>query len=445
MAGEDRKKFINEKIVGRNISPQNAAKRILLALVCGLAFGAAAAAAYVTVSPAITELLEKRAERAEEHADPETDDLGDEAPVEEPEDITDGADTDDEALLTDGELSSDAIREEIERAVELHLSDPDYTEKDLRAMSEAVKDMAEEAERYVTKVHAVSTSTTWFEDTVESSHTFSGLIYDEDDTEILVLTTAEAARSGQSFSITFSDGTEKDAVLKQVSEQDNISIIAVSKEGLGQEFLSQLEHIHVGSSFSISEGSMILAVGAPLGRAGSYDLGVIGMVSREEPYVDGGREVYYSSISSDPSHGTFFLNMSGELIGMADAAQSSEGLAGIVSIADLKRTADRLGRGETLPYIGLSGSSISFEMSYDGIPEGMYITDVKLGSPAYEAGIKNGDILTHIGNATVSDVKTYENAVWLLHSGDRVKLKLLRSSGSGGYTELEFELAVGIR
>ena len=60
-------------------------------------------------------------------------------------------------------------------------------------------------------------------------------------------------------------------------------------------------------------------------------------------------------------------------------------------------------------------------------------------------GIKNGDILTHIGNATVSDIKTYENAVWLLHSGDRVKLKLLRSSGSGGYTELEFELAVGIR
>ena len=116
-----------------------------------------------------------------------------------------------------------------------------------------------------------------------------------------------------------------------------------------------------------------------------------------------------------------------------------------MSTSYLKRAIDRLTEGEPLPYIGITGSGISFDMSYQGMPSGMYVTEVSSGSPAYDAGIKNGDIITGIGDTNVSDVRSYENAVRLLKSGDSVTVRLMRSSGSSGYTELSFDVNVGTR
>ena len=64
---------------------------------------------------------------------------------------------------------------------------------------------------------------------------------------------------------------------------------------------------------------------------------------------------------------------------------------------------------------------------------------------SYEAGIKNGDIVVGIGNTTVSNLQSYENAVRLLKSGDTVDISILRGSANGGYNELSFELTVGRR
>ena len=43
---------------------------------------------------------------------------------------------------------------------------------------------------------------------------------------------------------------------------------------------------------------------------------------------------------------------------------------------------------------------------YD-LPEGVYVTEVLMGSPAMYAGIKNGDIITNVGITPVSDVRQF--------------------------------------
>ena len=91
MAGEDRKKFINEKIVGRNISPKNAAKRLLLALLCGLVFGGGAATAFF----AVRELYEGFEQAAREKGDAQLDADGQEM---EPEAVLDTDEVQDPVL-----------------------------------------------------------------------------------------------------------------------------------------------------------------------------------------------------------------------------------------------------------------------------------------------------------------------------------------------------------
>ena len=46
---EEKKKLINEKIVGRKWTPERVLKTIVLALVCGLLFGLAAAGTFIAV------------------------------------------------------------------------------------------------------------------------------------------------------------------------------------------------------------------------------------------------------------------------------------------------------------------------------------------------------------------------------------------------------------
>ena len=448
MTDGEKKNFINEKIVGRNISPKNAAKRLLLALLCGLVFGGGAATAFF----AVRELYEGFEQAARKKGDDQPDTDGQDM---EPETVHDTDEVQDPALeeapedmdIPDENVHETWSKPELRAEIEEILDSRNwiYDEQDLRAISRVTAAMAEKASELIAEVHAVSTNTTWFEDTVESSRTFAGLIISDTDSEILILSTDEAADSGESYSVTFSDGTEKEALLKQISRQDGICVIAVSKEGLGEEFLSDMRTADIGSALNVSEGSMVLALGAPLGKIRSFDIGYIGMKSEAEETVDGQQEVFYSSINSDPQHGTFIFNMEGQLIGLAASDKSTESVTGIVSTSYLKRAIDRLTEGEPLPYIGITGSGISFDMSYQGMPSGMYVTEVSSGSPAYDAGIKNGDIITGIGDTNVSDVRSYENAVRLLKSGDSVTVRLMRSSGSSGYTELSFDVNVGTR
>ena len=318
----------------------------------------------------------------------------------------------------------------------------------MAAIARAMEKMAEEAGGAVAEVHAMSTNTTWFEDTVESQETFAGLVIEKNDSEILILTTASAVQNRDSLSVVFSDGTETEAHVKQVSDLDNISVIAVSNQYLDEEFLDNLKICRVNNAVSVKPGSMAMAVGAPLGVVGSINIGMIAAVYEEELTADSRQEVFYSSMVMDPQHGTFILNREGELIGLAstpDEQRDGGSDPVIISTSYLGRVINKLKLGEELPYLGIRGTKVSTQMIRGGMPQGLYITLVDPEGPAYAAGIQNGDIITMVGNASIIDMTTYENTVRLLKSGQNVTVSVMRSSANSGYAELSFDITVGLR
>ena len=464
MAGED-KNFIKERITGRRTGPGTVIKKLLLALFCGLVFGTGAFAAF-SAAEKLEAVLQERAEAAEsdEEEAAELDEDADAAEDVTGNEVADGGDEsdmadagegpgagaeDDETIsgLLEGD-SGAALREEIDAEISKQLDKREYTAEDMAAIARAMEKMAEEAGGAVAEVHAMSTNTTWFEDTVESQETFAGLVIEKNDSEILILTTASAVQNRDSLSVVFSDGTETEAHVKQVSDLDNISVIAVSNQYLDEEFLDNLKICRENNAVSVKPGSMAMAVGAPLGVVGSINIGMIAAVSEEELTADSRQEVFYSSMVMDPQHGTFILNREGELIGLAstpDEQRAGGSDPVIISTSYLGRVINKLKLGEELPYLGIRGTKVSTQMIRGGMPQGLYITLVDPEGPAYAAGIQNGDIITMVGNASIIDMTTYENTVRLLKSGQNVTVSVMRSSANSGYAELSFDITVGLR
>lgn len=54
------------------------------------------------------------------------------------------------------------------------------------------------------------------------------------------------------------------------------------------------------------------------------------------------------------------------------------------------------------------------------------MTDVASGSPASEAGLQQGDIITKIGDAPLDETHSYVNALFTFKPSDQITLTLIR-------------------
>ena len=101
--------------------------------------------------------------------------------------------------------------------------------------------------------------------------------------------------------------------------------------------------------------------------------------------------------------------------------------------------------GEKQAYIGLEGFGVSAEMISDGLPEGMYITNVYTESPAYNAGVKRGDIITVLNEVPVRDAYEYAGVMRTLKPEETISLVVQRGSADGEYRAIDFMLTTGER
>lgn len=480
---KSKKKFISEKIVGRELTLRHTIKYVILAAVCGIVFGISAAVVFSFARgiPALRAAVSGEGSggyvQADPNGEPENEAEGKPENEEAADYVNDRAD---ETGTADGEIetqisdpaeagikpgpeneagASDVSghtqaeevpenEDRIESLVREELERYNFSGRDLRNFFTRVKEEAKTADKHIVSVQAVKRDTGWFNDTIETAQLASGIITAITGDEIQILTTEDAVQSADSLTVTFRDGTVEDAVLRKTSHLDGMALLAVSKERLGSEFLSSISAVPFGGFGAEQTGETVLALGSPLGVTHSLDVGCIGYVMQEEQTADGSMDVIYTDIASDEEKGTFLLSLDGTLLGMArpdgaDAAVSS--YAGMMNAAHIKTVLSYLAEGKAVPYIGILGRSVSSEMIREGRPAGAYVNGVRADSPAYVSGIKNGDIVTAVGEMEISSMNAYKAAVRALSAGETVTLRVMRSSGGNEYRELSFSLTVGER
>ncbi len=78
------------------------------------------------------------------------------------------------------------------------------------------------------------------------------------------------------------------------------------------------------------------------------------------------------------------------------------------------------------------------------MPVGIYVTRVIVDSPAYEAGLKAGDIIVASGENDLTTTQKLQSFLENYSTGDVITIQAYRS-GQDEYVEMEFEVTLGAR
>ena len=134
------------------------------------------------------------------------------------------------------------------------------------------------------------------------------------------------------------------------------------------------------------------------------------------------------------------VNLAGEVIGVntlvvrsTGSGDVAEGLGFAVPVNTAQAVAQQIiEKGYfARPYIGISFQPINPEIAtiYDlPAPWGVYVTRVAPNSPADQAGLQEGDIITKIGEVALDETHSYVNALFSFQPGDQITLDVVRGN-----------------
>ena len=189
-----------------------------------------------------------------------------------------------------------------------------------------------------------------------------------------------------------------------------------------------------------------MALGNLFGYADGMGYGTVNSTDYKTTFFDGECGILTTNIPAEEQGTGVLFNMEGQVIGLIPESvwdNSESSMANAYAISDLKPIIEFLANGESVPYIGVYGTTVTSELKEEqGMPGGVYVVDVDPDSPAMAAGIQSGDIIYTIGNKNVMNIGAYQNTVLKMKTGQQITVEG-RRIGAEGYVDVDFTLTVG--
>lgn len=276
----------------------------------------------------------------------------------------------------------------------------------------------------------------------------SGVIVADNGQELLILAKTMKLTVKERFEGVFFDGTFSPAKEKKTDKNLGLSVYAVRRADVDGKTLAQLQTAELGSSHRVEPGDVVVLLGKPFGKDEAVGYGLVSSCEKFVECADGQYRVIEVELSGFDGGSGVVLDQDGKVVGVIDPSvkkgiDNSTFIDGY-AISDLKDVIELLSNGEGVPYLGIHGADVTEEMTGEhGIPDGMYVKEVEAGSPAMEAGIQSGDILTYMDGLEISSYKIYQNMLMSSSNGSRVSLKGCRQGAEkNDYVDIDFTVTV---
>lgn len=282
----------------------------------------------------------------------------------------------------------------------------------------------------------------------DASDSSAGLLIADNGIELLVFSEIIDVKEGENIWITFSDGKRHMAAEKMRDYNLGFCVYAVTRNEIEKDTWSGIEIAQMGNSNSVENGEAVIILGRPFGADESVSYGV---VTAEEEYVDlaDGRYRLISTNVTGPKQGSgAIFNRWGNLIGIISPTSLAEGNNGRISgygISDIKDIVERLSNGVPVPYTGICGMDVTEDLMEKGMPQGVYVKEIKPDSPAMAAGLQSGDVIMGIDGQNIVNLSNYHSILMQKSEGTQIKLQGCRQGAGDEYVEIEFSVTVGSR
>ncbi|HTE72036.1 MAG TPA: trypsin-like peptidase domain-containing protein [Actinomycetes bacterium] len=267
----------------------------------------------------------------------------------------------------------------------------------------------------------------------------TGVIIDSDG---LILTNnhvVAAAAEGGSLQVTFNDGRTASAT---IVGRDPVTDLAVIKAA----DVSGLTAATLGSSADLDPGEQVVAIGSPLGLQGTVTSGIISALDRPVRTGDATSAETASTVidaiqtdaAINPGNsGGPLVNLRGEVVGINSAIATlgstggqsgSIGLGFSIPIDQAKAIASELVDTGSATHAQL-GVSVQ-----DAQTGGAAVAVVSDGSAAQQLGLREGDVITKVGDRQVDDADSLIAAIRSHRPGDEVTLTFTRDGSQDTLT-----------
>jgi S1-C subfamily serine protease len=216
-----------------------------------------------------------------------------------------------------------------------------------------------------------------------------------------LLTSAHVVAGADSADVGFSDGT---STRVDVVGRDPLSDLAV----LHARGLTPAP-VELGDAARLRVGQVVVALGNPLGLAGSVTAGIVSALGRSLPTRSGRviDEVIQTDAALNPGNsGGVLADSSGRMVGVNTAlAGIGVGMAVPINTTTREIITALMTRGRMRrAWLGIAGAQVPLPPALAakiGSPTGLQVAGVSPGSPAAEAGLLRGDIVVALAGQPV--------------------------------------------
>ncbi len=277
----------------------------------------------------------------------------------------------------------------------------------------------------------------------------SGFIVDSNG---YILTNAHVVEQADRVTVTLKDGRHFDGTVEGADELTDLAVVKIEAD---QE---ELPVASLGNSDTIAVGDWAIAVGNPLGLDNTVTLGIVSTLKRSSATVgipDKRLDFIQTDAAINPGNsGGPLLNSQGEVIGINTAIRADAmGIGFAIPINKAKSIQDQLAHGERIvhPYLGIQIADLTPEMAKRNnddpnanmmLPEvsGVLVIRVLTDTPAANAGLRRGDVITQIDDQHFDTANQLQSYVDQVKIGQRLRLSLRRGDQTQSVTIKAAEL-----
>lgn len=286
----------------------------------------------------------------------------------------------------------------------------------------------------------------------------SGIIIAQTEEAIYIATNNHVIANASQLTVNFIDDQSVTAEVKGTDPSTDLAVLAVSTSDIPKETLGQIKVASLGDSQHLKVGAGAVAIGNALGYGQSVTTGVISALNREvtvqDEYTGASvtNDLIQTSAAINPGNsGGALLNMKGEVIGINSVKYSQTDVEGMGFAIPISQAAPIINslierkaveEGNTA-YLGIAGQDVTPQISEAyGMPQGIYVTQVKRGTPAEAAGICQGDIITSFDGKKATSMEGLRDGMQYYAAGTKVEI-VVQKNQNGEWAEQKISVTLG--
>ena len=247
----------------------------------------------------------------------------------------------------------------------------------------------------------------------------------------VIVTNAHVVGNARQVEVSLADGRRLSGQVLGRDPSVDIAVVRIDASGLPVAPLADSDRLQVGQA--------AIAIGNPLGLERTVTSGVVSAVNRSPRGFGLDGLIQTDAAINQGNSGGPLLDSRGRVMGINTAVLASNaGATGLGFAVPINLASDVVGQVLTTgrvrrAYLGIESLDIEPELAVQfrlPVREGIVIRAVGRGTPAAQAGLREGDIIVHIDDTQIRQAGDLRRILRARGPGSTIRIHVLRPSGA---------------